>query len=128
TEAVVPEPAGVYGRFGPSGTSLHVLPQNNVLGALFLGVRTTMSPGLFQARVGNNYTPSGQGSVSLRLVSVEGTGPAAGGHFATWKTESFGNAVFSFDTTDGIGAADEIPTIPVSSHTHYNWALTKPGV
>lgn len=128
TAAVVPSPAGVFSRFGPSGTPLWVLPQNNALGTPFLGVRTTMATGLFQARVGNNYSPSSQGSVSLRLVSVEGTGPDAGGKFATWKTESFGSTVFSFDTTDGIGAADEIPTIPVSSHTHYNWAFTKPGL
>ncbi len=128
TEAAVPQPPGVFGRFGAAGAPLWVLPQNNALGALFLGVRTTMSPGIFQARVGNHYTPSGQGSISLRLVSVEGTGPEAGGQFATWKTESFGTVVFSFDTTDGIGAADEIPTVPVRSHTHYNWGLTRPGI
>lgn len=128
TQQVVPSPAGTFARFGPSGTPLWVLPQNNVTGTPFLGIRTTMAAGLFQARVGNNYSPSSQGSVSLRLVSVEGPGPDAGGKFATWKTESFGSAVFSFDSTDGVGAADEIPTIPVSSHTHYNWAFTKPGL
>ncbi|MBX3743005.1 MAG: choice-of-anchor M domain-containing protein [Akkermansiaceae bacterium] len=125
---VVPNPAGVFSRFGPSGTPLWVLPQTQVDGALFLGVRTTMAAGLFQARVGGNYTPSSHGSVSLRLVSGEGTGPDAGGKFATWKVEGFGQAVFSFDTTDGITAADEIPTIPVSSHTHYNWGFTRPGL
>ncbi|MCW1885580.1 choice-of-anchor M domain-containing protein [Luteolibacter flavescens] len=128
TATAVPSPAGAFARFGPPGTPLWVLPQNNAIGTPFLGVRTTMSTGLFQARVGNNYSPSSQGSISLRLVSVEGTGPDAGGKFATWKTESFGSVVFSFDTTDGIGAAEEIPTIPVSSHTHYNWAFTKPGL
>jgi surface-anchored protein len=128
TGLAVPSPAGVFARFGSPGTPLWVLPQNNVTGTPFLGVRTTMSAGLFQARVGNNYSPSSQGSVSLRLVSVEGTGADAGGKFATWKNESFGSAVFSFDSTDGISAADEIPTIPVSSHTHYNWAFTKPGL
>jgi surface-anchored protein len=128
TSAVVPSPAGVFSRFGPSGTPLWVLPQSNLLGAPFLGVRTTMPAGLFQARVGNNYSPSSQGSISLRLVSVTGTGPDAGGKFATWKAEAFGSSVFSFDTTDGIGAGDEIPTIPVSSHTHYNWAFTRPGL
>jgi surface-anchored protein len=104
------------------------LPQNQTLGTIYLGIRTTMPAGLFQAKVGNNYTPSGQGSISLRLVSVEGTGADAGGKFTTWKSESFGTTVFSFDSTDGISSADEIPTIPVSSHTHYNWALTKPGL
>lgn len=128
TATAVPSPAGVFGRFGPSGTPLWVLPQNQIAGTPFLGVRTTMAAGLFQARVGNNYTPSSQGSVSLKLSSVEGSGPDRGGKFATWKSESFGTTVFSFDTTDGISSADEIPTIPVSSHTHYNWGLTKPGL
>ena len=125
---VVPDPPGVFARFGAAGSPLWALPQTQVDGALFLGVRTTMAAGLFQARVGGNHTPSSQGSVSLRLVSVEGTGPDAGGKFATWKVESFGQALFSFDTTDGITAADEIPTIPVSSHTHYNWGFTRPGL
>lgn len=127
TERAVPSPAGIFSRFGPAGTPLWVLPQNLVSGTPYLGVRTTMAAGLFQARVGNNYTVNPQGSVSLRLISVNGTGPAAGGKFATWKTESLGTTVFSFDSTDGIGTADEIPTIPVSSHTHYNWGFTKPG-
>ncbi len=127
TRTAVPSPAGAFSRFGPSGTPLWVLPQHLALGAPYLGVRTTMDPGIFQARVGSNYTPSGQGSISLRLVSAEGTGPLVGGHFATWKTESLGTTVFSFDTTNGIDAADEIPTIPVTSHTHYNWGFTRPG-
>jgi len=128
TAMVIPSPAGVFGRFGPAGTPIWVMPQNEIPGTPFLGVRTTMAAGLFQARVAGNYTPSSQGSVSLRLVSVEGTGPDNGGKFATWKTESFGTTVFSFDTTNGITAADEIPTIPVSSHTHYNWGFSKPGL
>jgi surface-anchored protein len=128
TAMTIPSPAGVFARFGPAGTPIWVMPQNEVSGTPFLGVRTTMAAGLFQARVGGNYTPSTQGSVSLKLISVEGTGPDNGGKFATWKTESFGTTVFSFDTTDGISDADEIATIPVSSHTHYNWGFTKPGL
>ena len=128
TRTAVPTPAGFLSRFGPSGTPLWILDQNNVLGTCFLGVRTIIPVGTFQARVGGNYTPQGQGSTSLRLVSMSGTGPAAGGQFATWKTDQFGAPVFSFDTTNGITTADEIPTIPIGSHTHYNWGLTKPGI
>lgn len=127
TRRVVPSPAGIFGRFGPSGAPIWVLPQSNSLGSLFLGVRTIMPAGMFQASVGGTYSPSPQGSISLRLISVTGTGPDAGGKFATWKTENGGTTVFSFDTTDGISAADTIDTIPVASHTHYNWAFTKPG-
>ncbi len=128
TRTAVPTPAGFLSRFGPSGTPLWILDQNNVLGTCFLGVRTIIPVGTFQARVGGNYTPQGQGSTSLRLVSMSGTGPAAGGQFATWKTDQFGAPVFSFDTTNGITTADEIPTIPIGSHTHYNWGLNKPGI
>jgi surface-anchored protein len=128
TRTAVPSPAGLFSRFGPPGTPLWILPQNNVLGTCFLGVRTIVPTGTFQARVGNNYTVNGQGSIALRLVSMTGTGPAAGGQFATWKTEAFGGVVFSFDSTDGITGADEIPTVPIGSHTHYNWGLTKPGI
>ncbi len=127
TQRAVPSPAGIFSRFGPSGTPIWVLPQNNTIGAPFLGIRTTMPAGTFQASVGGNHTPSPQGSISLKLISVTGTGPDAGGKFATWKTESAGTTVFSFDTTNGITAADVIDTIPVSSHTHYNWGFTKPG-
>lgn len=113
---------------GPVGSPLWTLPQNSVLGTPFLGVRTTMDPGVFQAFFNGNYSPSGTGSVSLRLISVTGTGPAAGGFFAIWKNEVFGGAPkFDFNTADGITDADFIPTIPTASHTHYHWGMTKPG-
>jgi surface-anchored protein len=114
-------------RFGAAGAPFWILPQSHVLGAPFVGVRATMNPGIFQARVGNHHTPSPIGSVALRLVEVTGTGPDAGGHFATWETE-FNTANFYFDTSDGITAADEIPTIPVAAHTHYHWGMTRPGM
>lgn len=114
-------------RFGPVGDPLWILPANPQNGTLYLGVRSLMEAGMFQARVGSTHTPSAQGSTSLRLVSVEGSGPDAGGKFATWRTDSFGALLFSFDTTNGITAADEIPTIAAATHTHYNWGFTKPG-
>ena len=128
TRTAVPTGRGPLARFGPAGTPVWVLQQSNVLGTCFLGVRTIIPAGTFQARVNGNYTPQGQGSISLRLMSMSGTGPAAGGEFATWKVDAFGGTVFPFDTTDGITTADEIPTIPIGSHTHYNWGLTKPGI
>jgi len=113
---------------GPVGSPLWRLPQGSVLGTPFLGVRTTMDPGIFQTLVGSNYSPSATGSVSLRLVSVTGTGPAAGGFFAVWENPMFGGPpVFDFNTSDGITSADFISTIPTASHTHYHWGMTKPG-
>ncbi|WAC21239.1 choice-of-anchor M domain-containing protein [Luteolibacter sp. SL250] len=114
-------------RFGSVGEWMWILPINQVTGALYIGVRTIMNPGIFQSRSGGNYAPSPAGSVSMRLVSVTGTGPDAGGRFGAWYTDTFGGLVFPFDTSNGISAADEIPTIPASSHTHYSWGMTKPG-
>ena len=68
TAATVPSPAGVFSRFGPSGTPLWVLPQNQVLGTPYLGIRTTMPAGIFQARVGTNYSPSSQGSIAFNAA------------------------------------------------------------
>lgn len=111
---------------GPVGAPLWVMSQNNIFGTNFLGLRAVFLPNQFQARVGSNYFPSGTGSISLRLVSANGTGPAAGGHFALWESE-LGNLTTYFNTSDGIGANDERPTIPAGAHSHFNWGFTKPG-
>lgn len=113
-------------RLGPVGAPLWVMSQNNLFGTNYLGMRAIFQPGVFQARVGSNYIPSATGSISLRLVSATGTGPAAGGNFALWESE-LGNIIWYFDTSDGIGSADERPTIPAGAHSHFNWGFTKPG-
>lgn len=113
-------------RLGTVGSPLWLLSQNNIFGTNFLGKRAIFAPGLFQTRIGSFYTPSAAGSISLRLVSAAGTGPAAGGVFAMWESE-LGNFTWYFDTSDGIGPDDERPTIPVAAHSHFNWGFTKPG-
>jgi hypothetical protein len=44
TRTAVPSPAGVFSRFGPSGTPIWILPQNNILGTCFLGGRRCRRP------------------------------------------------------------------------------------
>ncbi len=59
-------------------------------------------------------------SLNLKLLSMSGAGPAAGGQFGI---EDADNNWF-FSTVHGI---TEIDGIPVGLHEHYNWYFTKPG-
>lgn len=109
-------------RLGPVGEPLWLLPQNNVLGTPFMGARAIMDPGIFQTYFNGNYSPSAQGSISLRLLSVTGSGPDAGGKFALWESDGSG-LVFYF----GPGTSNFLPTLPPNAHSHFNWGFTKPG-
>lgn len=109
-------------RLGPVGDPLWLLPQNNVLGTPFMGARAVMNPGIFQTYFSGNYTPSAQGSISLRLLSLTGSGPDAGGKFALWESDGSG-LVFYF----GPGTSNFLPTLPPNAHSHFNWGFTKPG-
>lgn len=114
-------------RLGKVGAPLWLLPQNNVPGMLFLGVRTVIGPGVFQSSVDGFYAPSSLGNIVLEMVAVEGSGPQAGGGLAVWESKALGNLEFHFDSTDGIGSEDRLEPVAVGSHTHYNWGLTRPG-
>lgn len=113
-------------RLGAVGSPLWLFPQNNILGTPFLGARAVMNPGIFQVYFNGNYTPSATGSISLRLVSVAGSGPAAGGRFGLWESDGQ-TLLFYLDTSNGIDGADRIPTLAPNSHSHFNWGFTKPG-
>jgi surface-anchored protein len=114
-------------RLGPVGSPLWLFPQNNILGTPFLGARAVMAPGIFQVFFNGNYTPSASGSISLRLVSMSGSGPAAGGRFALWESDGQ-TLLFYLDTSNGIDGTDRIPTLAPNSHSHFNWGFTKPGI
>lgn len=109
-------------RLGQVGDPLWLLPQNNLLGTPFMGARAVMNPGIFQTYFNGAYTPSAQGSISLRLLSVTGSGPDAGGKFALWESDG-GGLYFYF----GPGTSNLIPTLPPNAHSHFNWGFTKPG-
>lgn len=109
-------------RLGPTGAPLWLFPQNNLLGTPFMGARAVMDPGIFQTFFNGNYSPSAQGSISLRLVGVTGSGPAAGGQFGLWESDGAG-LFFYF----GPGTSNLIPTLPPNAHSHFNWGFTKPG-
>jgi len=111
----------------PPGQPLWLLNQGFQVGNHFLGMRVVIDPFVFQTRVGTNYTNSGTGSVSMRLASVTGSGPDRSGKFALWESDPFAGQIVYFNSNDGITADDEIPTLPVGTHSHFNWGFTKPG-
>lgn len=114
-------------QFGSPNEPLWILSQNNIPGELFLGWRAVYQQGLFQVRVGDNYTPSPLGSIGSSLLEVTGTGPQRGGDFAMWTSSGFGTLEFHYNTTDGLDGGDRLSPIPAGGHSHYNWGFTKPG-
>ncbi|WP_200390299.1 choice-of-anchor M domain-containing protein [Roseibacillus ishigakijimensis] len=112
---------------GEVGQKAWILPQSFQVGNQYLGMRVIVDPFVFQTRVGNFYSNSGIGTISLRLVAATGTGMERGGHFALWENGNFGEAEVYYNTADGLSAEDEIPTLPAAAHSHFNWGFTAPG-
>jgi surface-anchored protein len=110
------------------GDPLWLLPQANEVGQLFLGIRTVIPAGVFQNSFAGNFTPGSPGSIILELTDVSGPAADAGGHFAMWESGSAGQLEFHFDSSDGIDSGDRLEPVPIGSHSHYNWGLTRPGL
>ena len=92
---------------------------------LYLGLGTQQQePGVF---LGGSGGANGRGEKAMRLVSVEGTGPERGGHFAMWYTEGLEQLTWIFTTRDGIGDDDRFEGLRAGFHGHYNTAFTQPG-
>ena len=109
------------------GETVWVLPQGFDTATHFLGMRVIADAGIFQTRVGNNYSNIGRGTISFSLKSATGSGPDRGGHFAHWESLSLGGSEVYLSSRDGIDESDEIPTLPAGAHSHFNWAFSKPG-
>ena len=118
-----PLPAFGIGAHEP----LWILSQNNIPGQLFLGWRAVYPQGIFQAKIGGNYSPSPLGAIESTLLEVSGTGPERGGDFYLWTSSGFGNLEFHYNTADGLTEADILGPIPAGGHSHYNWGFSKPG-
>jgi surface-anchored protein len=111
TQTVVPEnPA--FGFLGAPGDVVHVLPQEETEGVIFLGIAgDEIESGVF---VGD--------AVELKLVSSEGPG-----HVSLYAVDAFGSPEVFFNTADGISGSDAFP-VNVGGHSHQNWGFTQPGV
>lgn len=125
-EAAVVLMAPFHG-LGNTGDTLWVLPQANREGRIFLGWRTVIPAGIFQRSINGFFQADGTGNIVLELVQVAGPGADAGGAFAMWESKSTGGVEMHFNSADGIDANDRLEPVIIGSHTHYNWALSRPG-
>ena len=57
------------------GETVWVLPQGFDTANHFLGMRVIADAGIFQTRVGNDYSNIGRGTISFSLKSATGSGP-----------------------------------------------------
>ena len=116
-----------FSFLGDAGQTIWLLPQGFDSANHFLGMRVITDPGIFQTRVGNNYSNVGRGTISFSLKAATGSGPDRGGHFAQWESLPLGGNEVYLASRDGIDASDEIPTLPAGAHSHFNWAFSEPG-
>lgn len=111
TQKVVPaDPAFAF--LGMPGELVHVLPQDETEGTIFLGIAgDEIELGIFE-----------DDTVQLKLVSVEGPGQVS-----LYAVNAFGSPEVFFNTADGISDRD-VFSVKVGGHSHQNWGFTAPGV
>lgn len=116
-----------------TGSTLWMIPQANPAlenpprKLVWFGTRSEIASGLFSTLPPRIAAPNGN-QIGLRLLSVTGSGPESGGHFSLFTTDAFGDPSFRLATSDGVEEEDVIEPINTSSHTHYNWVFTRPGI
>lgn len=80
-----------------------------------------MQRDIFTGGLGN------RGRLSLRLLTVSGSGVEAGGRFVLYQSD-FPRPRILFSYIDGQVGGDQMPEgIVANFHAHYNWAFTQPG-
>lgn len=120
TETVVPEDSA-YALLGNSGDKIWIIPEIYSPNTVFLGIGAPLlERNIFSGGLSN------RGQLSMRLVSVEGTGPDAGGTVSLWQSGF--PPRFYFSSADGIDEKDALTNITANFHAHYNWGFTKPGL
>lgn len=93
---------------GAAGGQIHLLPQQEQPGILWIGWST------------EELKPSDiTGPVTWTLTSVTGPGP-----FGLFTTGSFGAHSVIFNSTDGL---PDTHAVALGTHAHANWAFGKPG-
>lgn len=110
-----------YALLGSPGETVWVVPQIYDPEIVYLGIGAPL--------LGRNIFSGGlsnRGQITMRMLSVAGSGPEAGGTLSMWQS-GFPPS-FSFSTADGIGPEDVLDKITANFHAHYNWAFTQPGL
>jgi surface-anchored protein len=111
TKTTVPTSSAYRFLGASSGSNVWVLSQNNVSGTPYLGFGTEeLDPDDWKT------------GITYKLVSVSGPG-----QFSMWMSDSFGNPLVYWATSDGIDSSDAY-TQAALSHSHANWGFTAEGV
>lgn len=115
-------PADPEFRFlGPAGQTVWILPEIYDPEILYMGIGAPLlERNIFTGGLSN------RGQISMQLIGIEGTGPAADGDLAMWQA-GFPPKVF-FSTSDGIGPEDALHSVTANFHAHFNWGFTQPGL
>ena len=100
-----------YSFLGQAGADTYVLSQEEREGILFPGIAADE----IQPSVLANET------LKVQLVSVQGPGS-----FALYAIDTFAKPTIFMKSADGVTGAD-ILNVAVGSHSHLNWAFSKPG-
>ncbi|WP_167977042.1 choice-of-anchor M domain-containing protein [Lentzea indica] len=100
--------AAALSFLGAAGGQIHLLPQQEQPGILWIGWST------------EELKPADiTGPVTWTLTSVTGPGP-----FGLFTTGSFGAHSVIFNSTDGL---PDTHSVALGTHAHANWAFGKPG-
>ena len=95
------------------------LVENVALDTIWLGMRVR----------GTGVERGANRSSDVLLSATEVEGPGA---LVAYLTESFGQPVFSIDSSNGTdptnGFRDDTTILPTDAHTHMSWAFTEPGI
>jgi len=119
-ETVVPDDPA-FSLLGNPGTTIWVIPESYDPEIVYLGIGAPLlGRDIFSGGLSN------RGQVTMRLIEVRGSGPAAGGTLTMWQS-GFPPRIH-FSTADGIGPEDALNAITANFHAHYNWAFTQPGL
>jgi surface-anchored protein len=100
-----------FAFLGSPGQGIHILPQNEIGGILFLGIA-------------GDELPMGEftgDSVQLHLTRVNGPG-----NVFLYNVDGFGMPTVFFNSSDGIDVSDAFP-VTVGGHSHQNWGFSQSG-
>lgn len=119
SKSVIPD-GQPWDKIGEAGDPVWIFPEIFEVGQVYLGFGTQNMPrGVFTGGLSN------RGRIEIRLLSVTGSGADAGGTMTMWQADF--PPLVHYATGDGIGPEDALLDVPGGTHSHYNWAFSKPG-
>ncbi len=102
--------AGLFGFLGDAGDDIFIFPQVEDTSLPFIGIAAEEID---------------QADFATTEITLELSGFSGPGDFFLYQTDGFGAPSLLYDTTDGL---NDVLTLNIGSHAHYNFAFTAEGV